>query len=68
VVPEGSLACPQEPTTGLYPEPDKSGPYPPSILFHVNLILRSVCGHFMLQGIHQTLDQRLVVKVALLMK
>jgi hypothetical protein len=27
-----SLTCPQEPTTGKYPEPDEPGPYP-DILF-----------------------------------
>jgi hypothetical protein len=31
--PEGSLPCQQEPTTGPYPEPDESGPYP----YHVSL-------------------------------
>jgi hypothetical protein len=25
--PEGSLLCSQEPSTGLYPEPDQSSPY-----------------------------------------
>jgi hypothetical protein len=27
--PEGSLLCPQEPSTGPYPEPDQSNPYYP---------------------------------------
>jgi hypothetical protein len=27
--PKGSLACSQEPSTGPYPEPDKSNPYHP---------------------------------------
>jgi hypothetical protein len=30
--PEGSLPCLQQPSTGAYPEPDKSSPYLP-ILF-----------------------------------
>jgi hypothetical protein len=30
--PESSLPCSQEPSTGPYPEPDKSSPYHP-ILF-----------------------------------
>jgi hypothetical protein len=30
--PEGSLPCPQDPTTGPYPKPDQSSPHHP-ILF-----------------------------------
>jgi hypothetical protein len=30
---KGSSPCPQEPTTGLYPEPDESSPYIPSDFF-----------------------------------
>jgi hypothetical protein len=33
--PEGSLPCSQDPSTGLYPEPDESSPYHP-ILFIEN--------------------------------
>jgi hypothetical protein len=36
--PEGSLACSQEPSTGPYPEPDRSSPYHP-ILSLSNIIL-----------------------------
>jgi len=30
--PEGSLQCPQHPTTGLYPKPDVSSPHLPTLL------------------------------------
>jgi hypothetical protein len=36
--PEGSLACTQEPSTGPYPEPDKSSKYPHSIYPRSSLI------------------------------
>jgi hypothetical protein len=29
--PEYSLPCPQEPSTGPYPEPDQSSPYHPTL-------------------------------------
>jgi hypothetical protein len=29
--PEGSLLCPQEPSTGPYPKPDQSSPYQPNL-------------------------------------
>jgi hypothetical protein len=34
--PEGSLPCSQEPSTGLYPEPDQSSPYH-TILSKINI-------------------------------
>jgi hypothetical protein len=39
--PEGSLPCPQEPSTGPYPEPDQSGPYHSNIMHHLRLGLPS---------------------------
>jgi hypothetical protein len=30
--PEGSLQCPEEPATGLYPELDEWSPHPPTLL------------------------------------
>lgn len=44
--PENSLLCPQEPTTGSYPHPDKSSPHNhvAYLLFkiHFDIILPSV--------------------------
>jgi hypothetical protein len=37
--PEGSLPCSQQPSTGLYPEPDQSNPSIPPYLSKVHLIL-----------------------------
>jgi hypothetical protein len=34
---EGSLPCKQEPSTGLYPEPDESSPYHP-----IEILLRYI--------------------------
>jgi hypothetical protein len=39
-VPEGPLTCSQEPTTGLYPQPDESSPYSRTLLT-LTLILSS---------------------------
>jgi hypothetical protein len=33
MVPEGSLPCSQEPSTGPYPEPDQSNPYYPILSY-----------------------------------
>jgi hypothetical protein len=37
--PEGSLPCSQEPSTGPYPEPDRSSTYHPSFSSKIILIL-----------------------------
>jgi hypothetical protein len=41
-VPEGSLPCSQEPTTGPYPEPDQSCPYNTIINFNIILLWTQV--------------------------
>jgi hypothetical protein len=42
--PEGSFLCSQEPATGLYSEPDRSNPHPPS-LFLLELIVFIIQSH-----------------------
>jgi hypothetical protein len=38
--PEGSLPCSQEPSTGIYPEPDESSAYQPILSkIQINIIL-----------------------------
>jgi hypothetical protein len=37
--PGGSLPCSQEPSTGLYPEPDQSNPYSPSDLSKIHFYI-----------------------------
>jgi hypothetical protein len=46
--PEGSLPGSQEPSTGPYPEPDKSSPYYPSYFSknHFNIILQPTSRSF----------------------
>jgi hypothetical protein len=34
---KGSLPCPQNPATGIYPEPDKSSPQPPILFLYDTL-------------------------------
>jgi hypothetical protein len=36
--PEGSLLCSQEPSTGPYPEPDRSSPYHPILSLYFNIV------------------------------
>jgi hypothetical protein len=44
--PEGSLPCSQEPSTGPYPEPDRSSPYHPILSLQVPLQWISDASHF----------------------
>jgi hypothetical protein len=41
--PDGSLPCSQEPSTGLYPEPDKYSPYHPISLRYILILSINLC-------------------------
>jgi hypothetical protein len=48
--PEGSLSCSQEPSTGPYPEPDKSNPYHPILIVYKKIVNPNPPRFFVYEG------------------